>query len=181
MTVYPVVTICHKYVNNSFATDALHWNHNGRDGVSNHHPYDCLLNRLFRGRWKKTSKHRVTGLCEWNSPVIGEFPAQRSSNAENVSIWWRHHDFRISIALELVLYHTFWYSHFTMTKISLGRKFMDGVPMVTNVWWTFMLKIRWYLRITDAFYRASWLAKATLHFLGTWRHHQQTSNSGYYW
>ena len=21
----------------------------------------------------------------------GEFPAQRASNAENVSIWWRHH------------------------------------------------------------------------------------------
>ena len=27
-----------------------------------------------------------------NSPVTGEFPAQRASNAENVSIWWRHHD-----------------------------------------------------------------------------------------
>ena len=26
-----------------------------------------------------------------NSPVAGEFPAQKSSNAENVSIWWRHH------------------------------------------------------------------------------------------
>ena len=25
------------------------------------------------------------------SPVTGEFPAQRASNAENVSIWWRHH------------------------------------------------------------------------------------------
>ena len=22
----------------------------------------------------------------------GEFPAQRASNAENVSIWWRHHE-----------------------------------------------------------------------------------------
>ena len=26
-----------------------------------------------------------------NSPVTGEFPAQKSSNAENVSIQWRHH------------------------------------------------------------------------------------------
>ena len=26
-----------------------------------------------------------------NSPVTGEFPTQRASNAENVSIWWRHH------------------------------------------------------------------------------------------
>ena len=24
--------------------------------------------------------------------VTGEFPAQGVSNAENVSIWWRHHD-----------------------------------------------------------------------------------------
>ena len=40
---------------------------------------------------KKTSKLRVTGLRVGNSPVIGEFPAQRASNAENVSIWWRHH------------------------------------------------------------------------------------------
>ena len=27
-----------------------------------------------------------------NSLVTGEFPAQRASNAENVSIWWRHHN-----------------------------------------------------------------------------------------
>ena len=44
-----------------------------------------------RGRSKKTSKLRVTGLCEGNSPVTGELSAQRASNAENVSIWWRHH------------------------------------------------------------------------------------------
>ena len=25
-------------------------------------------------------------------PLWGEFPAQMASNAENVSIWWRHHD-----------------------------------------------------------------------------------------
>ena len=25
------------------------------------------------------------------SPATGEFPAQMASNAENVSIWWRHH------------------------------------------------------------------------------------------
>ena len=50
-----------------------------------------LLNRLFRRRTKKTSKPRVTGLCVGNSPVTGEFPAQMASNAENVSIWWRHH------------------------------------------------------------------------------------------
>ena len=25
------------------------------------------------------------------SPGTGEFPAQMASNAENISIWWRHH------------------------------------------------------------------------------------------
>ena len=41
----------------------LQWRHNGRDGVSNHQPHDCLLNRLFRRRSKKTTQLRVTGLC----------------------------------------------------------------------------------------------------------------------
>ena len=44
-----------------------------------------------RCRSKKTPKLRVTGLCTGNSPVPGEFPVQRASNTENVSIWWRHH------------------------------------------------------------------------------------------
>ena len=37
-----------------------------------------------RRRSKETSKLRVTGLCEGNSPVTGEFPIQRTSNAENI-------------------------------------------------------------------------------------------------
>ena len=51
--------------------------HNRRNGVSYHQPHGCLLNRLFRRRSTKTSKFRVTGLCERNSPVSGEFPSQR--------------------------------------------------------------------------------------------------------
>ena len=70
----------------------LRWRRNGHDSVSNHQPRDCFLNRLFRHRSKKTSKLCVTGLCVGNSPGTGEFPAQMASNAENVSIWWRHHE-----------------------------------------------------------------------------------------
>ena len=44
------------------------WSHNGRDCVSNHQPHDCLLNRLFGSRSKKTAKLRVTGLCVGSSP-----------------------------------------------------------------------------------------------------------------
>ena len=70
---------------------SLLWRHNGHDSVPNHQPHHCLLNCLFGQRSKKTSKLRVTGLCVGNSPGTGEFPAQKASNAENVSIWWRHH------------------------------------------------------------------------------------------
>ena len=69
------------------AIPSLQWRHND-DGVSDHQPHDCLQNRLFGRR----SKLRVTGVCAGNSPVTGEIPAQRASNAENISIWWRHHD-----------------------------------------------------------------------------------------
>ena len=58
----------------------------------------AYLTVCFRRRSKKTSKLRVTGLCEGNSQVIGEFPTQMASNAENVSIWWRYHK-------------TFWFEH----------------------------------------------------------------------
>ena len=77
---------------NRFLNDSsLQWSHNGRDGVSNHQTHDCLLNSWFGCRSKKTSKLRVTGLCAGKSPGTGDFPAQMASNAENVSIWWRHH------------------------------------------------------------------------------------------
>ena len=64
---------------------ACWWRHNERDGLSNHQPHDCLLNRLFRRRSKKTPKPHVTGL------YAGIHRWQMASNAENVSIWWRHH------------------------------------------------------------------------------------------
>ena len=75
----------------------LQWRHNEQDSVSNHQPHDCFLDRLFRRRSKKTSKLRVTGLCAGNSPGTGEFPAQMASNAESVSILWRHHELPFSL------------------------------------------------------------------------------------
>ena len=70
---------------------ALQWRNNERNGVPNHQPHDYLLKFYSRPRSKKPSKLLVTGLCEGNSPVTGEFPSQRTSNAVNVSIWWCHH------------------------------------------------------------------------------------------
>ena len=48
---------------NTKQNKALQWRHHGHDGVSNHQPHHCLLNRLCGRRSKKTSKLRVTGLC----------------------------------------------------------------------------------------------------------------------
>ena len=83
----------------------LQWRLNGHDGVSNHKPRHCLLNCLFSHTSKKTSKLRVTGLCVGNSPVTGEFPAQRASNAENVSIWWRQHRLNWSLQTMATLHY----------------------------------------------------------------------------
>ena len=107
----------------------LRCRHNERDGVSNHRPHDCLLNRLFRCRSKKTSKLRVTGLCEGNSSATGEFPAQRASDAENVSIWWRHHvctlihmDLQQSVSMKLIgKWCLITQTHIPMTRPQYGN------------------------------------------------------------
>ena len=75
----------------AYKSNPLESRRNERDNVSNHRRLHCLHNRLFRHKSKKTPKLRVTGLCEGNTPVTGEFPAQRASNVENVPIWWPHH------------------------------------------------------------------------------------------
>ena len=61
---------------------SLQWRHNERGGVSNDRCLDCLLNRLFRRRSKKTSA----------SPVTDGFPSQKPVTRKMVSILWRHHD-----------------------------------------------------------------------------------------
>ena len=54
-------------------------------------PASPLFTQPYWGADQENSKaSRHWPLCG-NSPVTGEFPAQIASNAENVSIWWRHH------------------------------------------------------------------------------------------
>ena len=64
-----------------------------------------VYSTVYSAADKKTSKLRVTGLCAGNSPVIGEFPAQMASNAENISLWWRHHGLSL---LGGTILATFW-------------------------------------------------------------------------
>ena len=69
---------------------ALRWRHNEHDGIWNHQRHGCLLNRLFRRKSKKTSKLRVTSLCEGNSLGTGEFPAQMAKCFHLMTSSWAH-------------------------------------------------------------------------------------------
>ena len=51
-----------------------------------------FIQQLMQIHIKETSKSMVLALCEGSSPVTGEFPSQRASDAEKASIWWRHHE-----------------------------------------------------------------------------------------
>ena len=84
-------TMVTEAVNYHGMTYPLQWCHNERHCVSNHWRLGCLLSRLLSRKSGKISKLRITGLCELNSPVTGGFLSQRARNADNVSIWWRHH------------------------------------------------------------------------------------------
>ena len=68
---------------------------------------------------RKTSKLRVTGICVGNSPGTGEFPAKMASNAENVSICWRHHDVN---ALNSVIVCIFLYLKWTCVVDQLAAE-----------------------------------------------------------
>ena len=63
----------------------MQWHHNELNGVSNHPASRLFAQPFVQAQIKEKSKLRVTGLCEGNSPVTGEFPTQRASNKENVS------------------------------------------------------------------------------------------------
>ena len=90
----------------------LQWRHNGRDSVSNHQPYDCLPNRLFRCISKKTSKLRATGFCVGNSPgplnsphkwpvTRKMFPLMASSWI--TKLWWKRNQPRCIWSLNLTV------------------------------------------------------------------------------
>ena len=104
----------------------LQQHNNRRDGVSHHQSHNCLLSRLFRRRSKKTSKLPITDICVGNSPVTDEFPAQTASNAENVCIWWRHHESESRYSVSLVLQLT--------TGALLKYSQWDMVGYHRNVW-----------------------------------------------
>ena len=49
------------------------------------------LTSFYSTFYSDADQRKHQSLCAGNSPGTGEFPAQMASNAEKVSIWWRHH------------------------------------------------------------------------------------------
>ena len=74
---YDNICVLHKFVPCivTYQVEALLWRHNGRYGISNHQPHDCLLNRLFWCRSKKTWKLHWPLCGEFTR--TGEFPAHK--------------------------------------------------------------------------------------------------------
>ena len=94
--VQPLVSTCNDFMLNIGYAIHIYWSvafkilipgyplelrHNERDGVSNHQPHDCSLNRLFRRRSKKTSKlsdQRKHQSFHWPFSVLLAFGAGKS-------------------------------------------------------------------------------------------------------
>ena len=75
---------------------SLQWRHNGRDGVSDHQPHHCLLNRLFMRRSKKTSSSASLAFVRGINRRPVNSPQKWPVTQKKVSIWWHHHDWNPS-------------------------------------------------------------------------------------
>ena len=94
---------------------------------------------------KKASQLRVSGLCVGNSPGTGEFPAQMASNADNVSIWWRHHELRKPLLVN-ASHEATEYDYITIAKWSTTKPCVYWYAVCANkeVFASFCLLNRWY-------------------------------------
>ena len=115
-----------------FQSATLHWRYFEHDGVSNHLPHDCFLSRLFRRRSKKNQSSASLVLCE-EFTGTGEFPTQRASYAENVSIWWHHHDY-MSDSYHGVTRAKTWF--LTLTNVMMSSsQFRKPRNWDKTIWW----------------------------------------------
>ena len=147
------------------STCTLRWRHNDHAGVSNHQPHGCLLNRSFRRKSKKTSKLCVTGLCAGNSSGTGEFPAQMASYAENVSIWWRHHDNIVSVLYSLAFSSL---SKLNFHNYVMQRKYLSCIYSVWGFNNFLILSIKHMVGHTQTFHLVSFSIYVSLSYTGTY-------------
>ena len=70
----PALDLCSPNGKVSSQQIATLWRHNEHDGVSNHQLHDCLLDRLFKRRSKKTSS---AGIRRWPVNSLHRWPVTR--------------------------------------------------------------------------------------------------------
>ena len=71
------------------------------------------------------------------SPVTGEFPAQMASNAENVSIWWRHHDTPLKYSYAVWWYPLiFLYNYIKRITQHLKDDCLVSKALISGMTWT---------------------------------------------
>ena len=80
--------------------------------ISDHKPPKCLFDSLCRLTSKKHHRSTLLALCEGNPSATSGFPSQCMSNAESVSILWRHYVVQMYLKIQWVgiikqtLFHT---------------------------------------------------------------------------
>ena len=147
---------------------SLQWRHNEHDDVSNHQRLSCLLNRLLRRRSKKHQSS--ASLAFVSPPVTGEFPAQRASDAEKVSIWWRHHGQDINRTCRLMGGECF-----ICSQDTFSTRVLFTLGTTVNVWFTLPLALTFTTRKLAPGYRTPFkeyhdilCRMCSLIFFGTW-------------
>ena len=92
----------------------LQWRHNESDYISNHRCLHCFSTvgpgADQRKDQSSASLASVRGVHRWRV----NYPPKKASNAENVSIWWRHH-----VVLDIHLTHFILTLHLATTKTIL--------------------------------------------------------------
>ena len=78
---WPMIYVCSKFENHLVHTIYIKGNKKN--------PWKFAKIKISKFRQKLNNSPNIKAPRHW--PLCGEFPAQMASNAENVSIWWRHH------------------------------------------------------------------------------------------
>ena len=124
--------------------------------------YRLFVQPFVQVQWKETSKLRVTCHWEGNPPVT----PQRANNAENVSIWWRHHEDIGAVD---------WHQTQNITiRPGTSRQFLECIT------WAHFLSFTWSkLRLCSANHRAGYFSNLACDWLSIlWTHSEQETENG---
>ena len=121
------------------------WRRNEPDGVSNHQPHDCLLNRLFRRRSKKTSSSAslafVRRIHRWPVNSLHKGPVTRKMFPFDDVIMCSGENSYTCTVKPVYNDHLMWYfSAFWSSSRWPGATYMS------SRWQKLLSRVNWYLQ-----------------------------------